>query len=55
MAGDSGSSVGILIDEDVREKFFQIYKPLRDEQLEPYELARIASAIFHYRPLLSRR
>jgi hypothetical protein len=42
------------IDEDVREKFFEIYKPLRDEQLEAYELRRIASAIFHYRPLLSR-
>ncbi len=62
MAGDNGTStgtsmgasIGTSIDQDVREKFFQIYKPLRDERLEPYELARIASAIFHYRPLLSR-
>ena len=54
MPEESGTQNGALIDEDVREKFFQIYKPLRDDNLEAYELARIASAIFHYRPLLSR-
>jgi protein-L-isoaspartate O-methyltransferase len=52
--GNLGASMSARIDEDVREKFLEIYKPLRDEQLEAYELGRIASAIFHYRPLLSR-
>lgn len=40
------------LDHDVREAFFRIYKPLRDEGLQDYHLSRIASALFYYRPLL---
>ncbi len=54
LADDGLGSVGEAVDEDVRENFFRIYKPLRDQKLEAYELSRIATALFHYRPLLSR-
>src|SRR5688572_5720013 len=42
------------IDQNVRERFFRIYKPLRDKGLQPYHLSRLASAIYYYRPLLAR-
>src|SRR5262245_39914323 len=40
-------------DDDVRAQFARLYKPLRDGGLEPYHLARVASALYYYRPLLS--
>jgi hypothetical protein len=52
--GHVEASLSARTDEDVRGKFLEIYKPLRDERLDAYELGRVASAIFHYRPLLSR-
>ena len=42
------------VDADVREKFFRLYKPLRDGGLEPYHLFRVATAIYYYRPILAR-
>lgn len=42
------------VDEEIRSHFFRIYKPLRDSGLNSYDLSRIASALFYYRPLLSR-
>ena len=41
------------IDEDVREQFFRLYKPLRDRGMHDYHLARIATALYYYRPLLA--
>jgi SAM-dependent methyltransferase len=41
------------VDQDVRQQFFRVYKPLRDQGLEPYHLARVASALYYFRPLLS--
>ncbi|HYT91259.1 MAG TPA: class I SAM-dependent methyltransferase [Gemmataceae bacterium] len=40
-------------DWDVRERFFRVYKPLRDSGMSAENLARIASGLFYYRPLLS--
>jgi SAM-dependent methyltransferase len=40
-------------DEDVREQFFRIYKPLRDGGMHEYHLSRIATALYYYRPLLA--
>ena len=42
------------MDEDVRAQFLRIYKPLRDEDMNDYNLSRIASGLYYYRPLLAR-
>jgi hypothetical protein len=42
------------MDQDVVEKFFRVYRPLRDGGMESYDLSRVASALYYYRPLLSR-
>src|SRR3974390_2775031 len=41
------------VDEDVREQFFRLYKPLRDKGMQDYHLSRIATALYYYRPLLA--
>lgn len=40
-------------DELIRQKFLEIYKPFRDQGMNSFDLARIASALFYYRPLLA--
>src|SRR5271157_3704052 len=40
-------------DELIRRKFFEIYKPFGNQGMNSYDLARIASALFYYRPLLA--
>jgi ubiquinone/menaquinone biosynthesis C-methylase UbiE len=40
-------------DQDVRDRFLKIYKPLRAEGMDDYNLSRVATALFYYRPLLS--
>jgi SAM-dependent methyltransferase len=42
------------VDEDVRASFYRTYKPLRDGGMEAYHLSRLTSALYYYRPLLSR-
>jgi hypothetical protein len=41
-------------DEQIRQKFLEIYKPFRDQGMHPHDLARIASALFYYRPMLAQ-
>jgi hypothetical protein len=50
----SGAEKDYGIDEEVRSQFFRIYKPLRENGLNPFDLSRVASALFYYRPLLQR-
>lgn len=40
-------------DELIRQKFLEIYKPFRDQGMNSFDLARIASALFYYRPMLA--
>jgi SAM-dependent methyltransferase len=40
-------------DELIRRKFLEIYKPFRDQGMNSFDLARIASALFYYRPTLA--
>ncbi len=42
------------MDEEVRAQFYRIYKPLRDEHMHEYNLLRIATGLYYYRPLLER-
>ncbi len=39
---------------DVRQTLLSVYRPLRESSVDPYNLARVASAVFYYRPALSR-
>jgi hypothetical protein len=45
-------SPGPEADRDVREHFARVYKPLRDEGMNDYDLSRLATAIFYFRPML---
>jgi Methyltransferase domain len=40
-------------DELIRRKFLETYKPFRDQGMNSFDLARIASALFYYRPMLA--
>jgi hypothetical protein len=41
-------------DARVREAFWRVYKPLRERGANAYDLSRLATALYHYRPILSR-